>query len=164
VSLVIQVKDLMLRPGTMKELTLEHSLTEDLGTEVIAVKSGTTIELAVRLESVHEGILLSVEGETIAKSECSRCLESMEVEVPIEIQELFHYQPENEDDFFIEQDRVDLEQPLIDSVVPNLPIQPLCSEDCPGLCVDCGEKLDAGNHNHEKPIDPRFDALKDFGS
>jgi len=124
VSLVIQVKDLMHKPGTMKELTLEHSLTEDLGTEVIAVKSGTTIELAVRLES----------------------------------------QPENEDDFFIEQDRVDLEQPLIDSVVPNLPIQPLCSEDCPGLCVDCGEKLDAGNHNHEKPIDPRFDALKDFGS
>ncbi|MEN9854493.1 MAG: hypothetical protein RLZ30_602, partial [Actinomycetota bacterium] len=83
-SLVIQVKDLMHKPGTMKELTLEHSLTEDLGTEVIAVKSGTTIELAVRLESVHEGILLSVEGETIAKSECSRCLESMEVEVPIE--------------------------------------------------------------------------------
>lgn len=163
-SLVIQVKDLMHKPGTMKELTLQHTLADALGTEVIAVPAGTLVSLAVRLESVHEGILLSAEGETIARSECSRCLETIDVEVPIEIQELFHYQPENEDDFFIEQDRVDLEQPLIDSVVPNLPIQPLCSEDCPGLCADCGEKLDIGNHDHQKPIDPRFDALKDFGS
>ncbi len=163
-SLVIQVKDLIYKPGTMKELTLEHSLTDNLGTEVIAVAKDTKIVLAVRLESVHEGILVSAEGETIAKSECSRCLEKLEVDVPIEIQELFHYRPENEDDFFIEQDRVDLEQPLIDSVVPNLPIQPLCSDDCPGLCADCGEKLDVGNHDHQKPIDPRFDALKDFGS
>lgn len=163
-SLVIQVKDLIYKPGTMKELTLEHSLTDNLGTEVIAVAKDTKIVLAVRLESVHEGILVSAEGETIAKSECSRCLEKLEVDVPIEIQELFHYRPENEDDFFIEQDRVDLEQPLIDSVVPNLPIQPLCSDDCPGLCADCGEKLDVANHDHQKPIDPRFDALKDFGS
>lgn len=163
-SLVIQVKDLIYKPGTMKELTLEHALTDNLGTEVIAVAKDTKIVLAVRLESVHEGILVSAEGETIAKSECSRCLEKIEVDVPIEIQELFHYRPENEDDFFIEQDRVDLEQPLIDSVVPNLPIQPLCSDDCPGLCADCGEKLDVGNHDHQKPIDPRFDALKDFGS
>lgn len=163
-SLVIQVKDLIYKPGTMKELTLEHSLTDNLGTEVIAVAKDTKIVLAVRLESVHEGILVSAEGETIAKSECSRCLEKLEVDVPIEIQELFHYRPENEDDFFIEQDRVDLEQPLIDSVVPNLPIQPLCSDDCPGLCADCGEKLDVANHHHQKPIDPRFDALKDFGS
>lgn len=162
-SLVIQVKDLMHKPGTMKTLTIEHSLTENLGTDVISVESGTKLDLDARLESVHEGILVSVEGKTIAKSECSRCLENINVGVPIEIQELFHYQTENEDDFFIEQDRVDLEQALIDAVVPNLPIQPLCSQGCPGLCADCGEKLDVGNHNHQKPIDPRFDALKDFG-
>ena len=52
----------------------------------------------------------------------------------IEIQELFMYRPEQEDDFVVEQDRIDLEQALIDSVVPALPLKPLCSEDCAG-CV-----------------------------
>ena len=163
-SLQIQVKDLIQKPGTMKELELVHSLENPLGTEVVAVPKGRELKLFVRLESVHEGILVTVSGDAVADTECSRCLEPMQEEIEIELQELFHYQPKEEDDFAIEQDRVDLEQALIDAVVPNLPIKPLCSEDCPGLCADCGEKLDVGVHNHEKPIDPRFDALKDFGS
>jgi len=164
VSLQIQVKDLIQKPGTMKELELVHSLENPLGTDVVAVPKGRELKLFVRLESVHEGILVTVSGDAVADTECSRCLEPMQEEIEIELQELFHYQPKEEDDFAIEQDRVDLEQALIDAVVPNLPIKPLCSEDCPGLCADCGEKLDVGVHNHEKPIDPRFDALKDFGS
>ncbi len=163
-SLQIQVKDLIQKPGTMKELELVHSLENPLGTDVVAVPKGRELKLFVRLESVHEGILVTVSGDAVADTECSRCLEPMQEEIEIELQELFHYQPKEEDDFAIEQDRVDLEQALIDAVVPNLPIKPLCSEDCPGLCADCGEKLDVGVHNHEKPIDPRFDALKDFGS
>lgn len=163
-SLQIQVKDLIQKPGTMKELELVHSLENPLGTDVVAVPKGRDLKLFVRLESVHEGILVTVSGDAVADTECSRCLEPMQEEIEIELQELFHYQPKEEDDFAIEQDRVDLEQALIDAVVPNLPIKPLCSEDCPGLCADCGEKLDVGVHNHEKPIDPRFDALKDFGS
>ncbi len=163
-SLQIQVKDLIQKPGTMKELELVHSLENPLGTDVVAVPKGRKLKLFVRLESVHEGILVTVSGDAVADTECSRCLEPMQEEIEIELQELFHYQPKEEDDFAIEQDRVDLEQALIDAVVPNLPIKPLCSEDCPGLCADCGEKLDVGVHNHEKPIDPRFDALKDFGS
>ena len=163
-SLQIQVKDLIQKPGTMKELELVHSLENPLGTDVVAVPKGRELKLFVRLESVHEGILVTVSGDAVADTECSRCLEPMQEEIEIELQELFHYQPKEEDDFAIEQDRVDLEQALIDAVVPNLPIKPLCSEDCPGLCADCGEKLDIGTHNHEKPIDPRFDALKDFGS
>ncbi len=163
-SLLIQVKDLILKPGTMKELELVHSLEYPLGTDVIAVPKGRELKLSVRLESVHEGILVTVSGVAMADTECSRCLEPMQEEIEIELQELFQYHPQEEDDFVIEQDRVDLEQALIDAVVPNLPIKPLCDEECPGLCADCGEKLDIGNHNHEKPVDPRFDALKDFGS
>jgi uncharacterized protein len=163
-SLQIQVKDLIQKPGTMKELELIHTLEHPLGTDVIAVPKDREIALSVRLESVHEGILVTVSGVAVADSECARCLDPLQVEIEILLQELFHYIPQEEDDFVIVQDRVDLEQALIDAVVPNLPIKPLCEEDCPGLCADCGEKLSVGTHNHEKPIDARFDALKDFGS
>jgi uncharacterized protein len=164
VSLQIPVKELIQKPGTMKEVQIVHELEHALGTETIAVPKGREISLDIRLESVHEGILVTVSGDTLADSECSRCLEPMQEDVEIELQELFHYQPQEEDDFAIVQDRVDLEQALIDAVVPNLPLKPLCSENCPGLCADCGERADVGTHNHEKPIDPRFGALKDFGS
>lgn len=163
-SLQIPVKELIQKPGTMKEVQIVHELENALGTETIAVPKGREISLDIRLESVHEGILVTVSGDTLADSECSRCLEPMQEDVEIELQELFHYQPQEEDDFAIVQDRVDLEQALIDAVVPNLPLKPLCSENCPGLCADCGERADVGTHNHEKPIDPRFGALKDFGS
>ena len=163
-SLQIPVKELIQKPGTMKEVQIVHELEHALGTETIAVPKGREISLDIRLESVHEGILVTVSGDTLADSECSRCLEPMQEDVEIELQELFHYQPQEEDDFAIVQDRVDLEQALIDAVVPNLPLKPLCSENCPGLCADCGERADGGTHNHEKPIDPRFGALKDFGS
>lgn len=163
-SLQIPVKELIQKPGTMKEVQIVHELEHALGTETIAVPKGREISLDIRLESVHEGILVTVSGDTLADSECSRCLEPMQEDVEIELQELFHYQPQEEDDFAIVQDKVDLEQALIDAVVPNLPLKPLCSENCPGLCADCGERADVGTHNHEKPIDPRFGALKDFGS
>jgi uncharacterized protein len=164
VSLQIPVKELIQKPGTMKEVQIVHELEHVLGTETIAVPKGRELSLDIRLESVHEGILVTVSGDTLADSECSRCLEPMQEDVELELQELFHYQPQEEDDFAIVQDRVDLEQALIDAVVPNLPLKPLCSENCPGLCADCGERADVGTHNHEKPIDPRFGALKDFGS
>jgi hypothetical protein len=49
---------------------------------------------------------------------------------------------------------------LRDAVVLALPFQPLCREDCPGLCVDCGARLaDDPDHRHDAPIDPRWAAL-----
>ncbi len=43
-------------------------------------------------------------------------------------------------------------------------MSPLCREDCPGLCVQCGVRLDdAGpDHRHEDALDPRWAALSEF--
>ena len=49
-----------------------------------------------------------------------------------------------------------------DAVVLALPMSPLCREDCPGLCAECGAPLaDAGpGHRHDEATDPRWAALK----
>jgi uncharacterized protein len=46
-----------------------------------------------------------------------------------------------------------------------LPMSPLCREDCPGLCAECGVPLaDAGpGHRHDAATDPRWAALKQLG-
>ena len=44
-----------------------------------------------------------------------------------------------------------------------LPFQPLCNDDCPGLCTECGARLaDDPNHTHDAAIDPRWAALAEL--
>jgi hypothetical protein len=57
---------------------------------------------------------------------------------------------------------LDLEPAFRDAVVLALPMSPLCREDCPGLCAECGVPLaDAGpGHRHDETVAPRWAALK----
>jgi uncharacterized protein len=88
----------------------------------------------------------------------------------VTFQELFVYDddPElssEEDDEVskLEGDLLDLEPLLRDAVVLALPFQPLCRDDCPGLCTECGARLaDDPDHAHEAAIDPRWASLASF--
>jgi uncharacterized protein len=60
----------------------------------------------------------------------------------------------------MEGDLIDLEPALRDQVVLALPFTPLCSDDCAGLCPECGVRLDdEPDHKHEDAVDPRWSAL-----
>ena len=65
---------------------------------------------------------------------------------------------------YLDGDLLDLEPALRDAVVLTLPMSPLCRDDCPGLCAECGAPLaDAGpDHGHEDATDPRWAGLKRF--
>jgi uncharacterized protein len=140
----------------------------DLGLELIGVPAGTPLELDLRLESVMEGVLVS--GTVIGRlaGECGRCLEPVSAEVTVDVQELFAY-PESATDLTATEDEVgrlqgdliDLEPALRDAVVLALPANPLCREDCPGLCAVCGVRWDdlPGGHSHEQ-ADPRWSVLQ----
>jgi uncharacterized protein len=50
---------------------------------------------------------------------------------------------------------------LLGAVVLALPFQPVCQDDCPGLCTECGARLaDDPDHRHEAAVDPRWAALQ----
>ena len=138
-----------------------------LGTDVIGIPEGADLELDLRLEAVMEGVLVSGTVRGRAAGECVRCLEAVEQDVEADFQELYVYPgraPEGEDaeDELreLEDEMVDLGPALYDTVVPVLPFQPLCSDDCPGLCSECGARLaDDPGHGHEV-ADPRWAALQ----
>ena len=156
----IPVHELIKRPGEMRELVMQFDMDHELGTGYAAVPKGQWLKLDVRLESVHEGILATGDVSTVAKTSCSRCLEDMNVDIDESFQELFVYGTPGEDEFGVNGDSIDLEQVVIDSVVLNLPFKPICSDDCLGLCAECGIKLSsAADHSHEAPVDSRFSAL-----
>jgi uncharacterized protein len=72
------------------------------------------------------------------------------------------YEEQDDEQRFLDGDLLDLEPAFRDAVVLALPMAPLCRDDCPGLCVECGVPLaEAGpGHRHEDTPDPRWAALK----
>ncbi len=164
-TLLVAVHDLMKRPGIMREFQLDHNVTDAIGTTIVKIPGGSHLQIALRLESVHEGVLATGEVSGQAESECSRCLDSMNLEVEVDFQELFAYSLTSDEDLIVDSEHMDLEQVLIDSIVLNLPFQPVCSKTCLGLCAECGIRLEQTiEHGHEKPVDPRFSALQDLAT
>ncbi len=60
------------------------SAPERLGTVVIGVEAGEPVHIQARLESLHDGILVSADISTVASGECVRCL--IDVREPIEVE------------------------------------------------------------------------------
>ncbi len=153
------VRDIAHRAGEMREHEVEIVVPEQWGEGLVSVPQGEPLRLEVRLESVHEGILVTADIETQYAGVCGRCLTDIVRPVEVEFQELFGYPGGEANDFEVQDDHVDLETPVRDSIVLSLPFQPVCRADCPGLDPRTGEKL-AEPAEPETPIDPRWAALQ----
>jgi len=133
--------------------------------DVIGVPVGSDVALDLRLEAVMEGVLVSGTAEVHVAGECVRCLEPLEDDLVVDVQELYAYPGSSSADadedevHHLEGDLLDLEPVVRDAVVLALPLQPVCEEDCPGLCVECGARLaEDPDHRHDA-LDPRWAAL-----
>ncbi|WP_234025173.1 YceD family protein [Streptomyces sp. MspMP-M5] len=168
-------RELGRRPGTLKRLSRSVEAPADLGNEVIGVPEGAPVELDLRLEAVMDGVLVTGTARATVTGECVRCLEPLEQVLEADFQELFAYPDadarttesgddaeDEEDTLHIEDDLVDLEPVLRDAVVLALPLQPVCREDCPGLCSECGARLADDPDHHHDAVDMRWAALKEL--
>jgi uncharacterized protein len=167
--LVLDTRELGRRPGSQRQVSRTVPAPADLGIEVLQVPEGSPVELDLRLEAVMEGVLVTGTADVSLAGECARCLEPITDELSVDLQELYVYEdhalPDEEDGevSMLQGDLVDLEPLLRDAVVLALPFQPLCTDDCPGLCPECGARLaDDPGHAHEAAVDPRWAALADL--
>jgi uncharacterized protein len=166
--LVLDTRELGRRPGSQRKVSLTVEAPAELGIEVMGVPAGSEVHLDLRLEAVMDGVLVTGTASADLEGECARCLEPIEDTITVDIQELYLYEPADRDDedddvSRLEDDLLDLEPVLRDAVVLALPFQPLCQDDCPGLCVECGARLaDDPDHGHDEPVDPRWAALADM--
>lgn len=139
-----------------------------LALDVVGIPQGDDLALDVRLESVVEGVLVSGTASAPVVGQCARCLDPVDDRLEVELTELFAYPDTATDESTdpdevsrVVDDLVDLEPVVRDAVLLALPQAPLCRDDCPGLCPECGGKraeLDT-DHRHDT-MDPRWAALK----
>ena len=57
------------------------------------------------------------------------------------------------------QSRIDLNSVMIEQIVLEIPMKPVCSAACRGLCDQCGADLNLGACNCVKTSDPRWAGL-----
>lgn len=130
-------------------------LREDVSTKVTVYRSGRDYD-------VNGSIRTSLELS------CDRCLGSYILDINENIHVLYgsNEEAEKEENYvFIspKDTELDLLPYVRDTIRLLIPYKKLCSEDCKGLCPQCGANL-----NHEscscntKRIDPRWDTLKEL--
>jgi uncharacterized protein len=193
-ALVFDMRQLGRQAGSALSRSRTVPAPADLHLELVSVPVGADVALDVRFEAVTEGVLATGTATAPLAGECARCLDPLTSTVTVSFQELYlysegrphgsrevsdkrekydkrakydrHDEDEERDDEerYLDGDLLDLEPALRDAVVLALPMSPLCRDDCPGLCAECGARLaDAGpDHGHEDATDPRWAGLKRF--
>jgi len=131
-SFVVNVSDLLGRPGSRRSVDLDGplSLTLDLA-------SVTDVGANVTLESASEEIVARGIMTFLTTLRCNRCLIEWQEELSTSFLEVF-----GTDESPIARDgSIDLEQTLRDEASVAIPLVPLCRPDCKGLCPTCGSDL-----------------------
>jgi uncharacterized protein len=159
---VLDTRELGRRPGSMQPVRRSVPARGGWELGIVAVPEHADVILDLRLEAVMDGVLVSGTAQAPVNAECGRCLEPLAASVRAEVQELFAYEPTpgDDDQALVVGDFIDLEPLVHDAVVLALPLNPVCTEDCSGLCPRCGERLAdaASDHSHDM-VDSRWAAL-----
>ncbi len=94
---------------------------------------------------------------------CDRCAEKIEKDFSYDFEHtlvLSLNNEENDDLMLVEDLHFELDPLVIEDIFLSLPTKILCSDDCAGLCPDCGKNLNTGACNCKKEIDPRLAILQ----
>jgi uncharacterized protein len=162
--LELDIRALGRRPGSMIRVSRTVPAPADFGLDVIGVPEGADLELDVRLEAVLEGVVVTGTVRAPLVGECVRCLDPVSDVLEADFAELFVPVGQDGDDEtrWISGDFIDLDPMLRDAVVLLLPLQPVCGEDCPGLCSECGAHLAQDPEHRHAAVDSRWAALQDL--
>ena len=157
---VVNVADLINRPGARRRERVAGRLSEPVKVVDTAVRPEVPVVVDARLEWVSDGLLATGVVEGAWEAPCRRCLEPARGELRVEFQELFEAQPREGETYRLGHDSIDLEPLAREALTLDLPLAPLCADDCRGLCPTCGADLARGECDCPPAGgDPRWAAL-----
>jgi uncharacterized protein len=133
------------------------------------------LEGTVRISRTNRGLIVGAVLRATIAGTCARCLRDIEIPTSVEIDEevlpsvdLASGRPidtsaEPEVARLSDHHELDLGALAAEAISLSEPIAPLCEPDCPGLCIECGERLGPAHVAHaDDDVDPRLAALQAF--
>jgi uncharacterized protein len=152
--------------GTLRE----YDICDEL--DISGSGKKNLIRGTVTLTRTNRGILVQGKIQTEVSTECSRCLNFFDCHLTINIEEEYFpiidvnsgsalEIPDEPDSFRIDEHHIlDLKEVIRQNALLAIPMKPLCSEDCPGICQNCGKDLTKGNCDCSKDkFDSRWSKL-----
>lgn len=158
----VGVADLLRHPRSRRHERVAGRVGE-LAITGARVSREADVALDVLLESVPEGIVVSGAATAEWQGECRRCLGPVAGALHGDFRELFERHPTVGDTYELRHDQVDLEPLARDVLLLELPLAPLCTEGCRGICPTCGADLNQGACScPSADRDPRWAALDEL--
>lgn len=162
---VLQVADLLERPGASREVLLRLPAPDELELPLSSIRE--PLEFDGVIESVVDGLLLRGRLRASLDVACSRCLRPLALDVAADVVELFT-DPEDVDPadeveagYEIDDGTVHLGTLVRDALSSAVPLQPLCEEACRGLCPECGvNRNETTCRCEDEQVDTRWEALR----
>jgi uncharacterized protein len=153
--------------GRRLELELEPSEIQ-LGGQVYAADP-PRVPALLEVSRTSRGWALHLRFSATIVGPCVRCLEPASFAIDVDAREVDENEATDEELIspYVDGFEVDVGRWADDALVLELPKQPLCREDCKGLCAVCGAPLndaDPADHEHGGRRDPRWaklDQLRD---
>jgi uncharacterized protein len=145
----------------------------DLGASAGVWSGPASVRADLHIDRSGRGLLIGGAFTGDVPLVCSRCLEGFayqagdhfqvycEVASPTQLEEEHELSDDELDVTYLEEGRINTEHLLRENILLSLPIQPLCHEDCHGLCPRCGANLNQGACGcTETRVDPRLQVLR----
>ena len=179
----VSVAQVASRPGQSKPIDTVFPAPSGIGDDIVGVREGADVRVVGSFDSIVDGLVFTGRVEAPLTAECTRCLKPIDPDWTVNATLFFPYdapgaddgrgngeveiiagEDEAEDVYPLSSDGAfaDMESPLRDTLVEALPLQPLCREDCLGLCPQCGVDLNEDPDHHHDVTDIRFAALEQF--
>jgi uncharacterized protein len=146
---------------------------QEVGDEGETYRVAAPVEVAFDIHKDKEKFRLVGSVKTELELPCSRCLEPFRfpIDAPFDIRFLPASEMATEDErevpeedletSYYRDDKIELNELLREQFYLALPMKPLCSEGCKGLCPQCGTNLNAGTCDCSPAWeDPRLAPLK----
>ena len=160
----VRVSDVRKWAGREERLTLLEPWPDSLHERLDMAAIDEPGQVNVRLRNVATGLVVEVSGQARLHLTCARCLEPAEAMVEFaESQEFREEVGPKDGDLAYERfsgDHIVLDTLIADAVALEIPLAPLCSPGCRGLCPQCGANWNQTSCACEEPPDPRWEALK----
>jgi uncharacterized protein len=137
--LLINAAELLREPGTHRRVGAAIPMADvDVDDARLAGDVAVDVTLESTLDDVEVGGTLTVDWSDT----CRRCLRDVGGPLVIDVEE--RYAADDPDAFPIEHGQIDLRPMVRENVLLGIPDAPLCRDDCPGLCPECGADLSLG--------------------
>ncbi len=126
-----------------------------------------------RLRVLRDGNMVFLVGFVMVRAgfQCARCLERFDQERRLEINLVFRQVEHgagsaevDEEAILFEGPELDPTEALIQEFRLDIPMNPLCREDCPGLCPRCGSLVGSPQCrcDAKESVNPRWAALTEL--